>query len=400
MRSPGRLALLLAVSAVAAALGGAMIASAATLSVKPSHLGLFILTVEAPTPTPTPGGEGCSLGFWKQHQHFALWPPGYSSEDEFEGRFGRDVPDNPTLIEALNLEGGDLNALMRQAVAALLNAASDDVDYPYTSSQVISMFQTAYDEGEADPTKNLFEAANDGDCPLPPPEAGTSIEAEKSAVGFHEGDEDEAEDKSIDEGDDGKEVGEGHNGDEVEGIVGVRGEICVTNTGDETTQALKIVDQVQYKVNGPFQDLDGATLTIIPENQLQPGETACYPYEIVFEPPSQAKGFTNTAKITITNYAGHLGEEYGPEAKDSFELANGDDDLEDHSVIIHGELAPEPGIPPESSATQSSTPSETPAPDETEDASPTPTEETPTEEPTEQASPTAVEETPTPIPTE
>ncbi len=99
----------------------------------------------------------------------------------------------------------------------------------------------------------------------------------------------------------------------------VSGEICVTNGGEVSTENLKLVDQVQYKNGkGKFQDLPGATLTITPE-QLEPGETACYPYEIEFTPIDGAK-YRNTVLVTITNHSGSLGDEKGPNPKAGFTI--------------------------------------------------------------------------------
>ncbi len=101
---------------------------------------------------------------------------------------------------------------------------------------------------------------------------------------------------------------------------GVRGEICVTNGGDRTTENLKLVDQVEYKTgSGQFQPLWGASQTIIPAAQLEPGETGCYNYDITFTPVAGAT-YRNSVKVTITNHSGHLGEEYGPEPKTGFSL--------------------------------------------------------------------------------
>lgn len=99
---------------------------------------------------------------------------------------------------------------------------------------------------------------------------------------------------------------------------GVRGELCVTNGGDRPTEQLKLVDQVQYKTgSGKFLPLPGATATIVPQVQLGPGESACYPYEIVFTPIAGAQ-YRNTVKVTITNHSGQLGTEFGPEPKADF----------------------------------------------------------------------------------
>jgi hypothetical protein len=71
-----------------------------------------------------------------------------------------------TLLQVLNLGGGGLNALGRAAVAALLSAASPDVDYDLTVAQVISAFNTAYASGVYEPTKDRLDALNNQGCPL------------------------------------------------------------------------------------------------------------------------------------------------------------------------------------------------------------------------------------------
>lgn len=104
-------------------------------------------------------------------------------------------------------------------------------------------------------------------------------------------------------------------------IYGVQGAICVTNDGKAPTQNLKIVDQVQYAPQGgAFRDIPGATFTIIPAVQLQPGESKCYQYDVRFTPPADAFKYENTARVTITNFTGYLGEEFGPLLRVAFVL--------------------------------------------------------------------------------
>ena len=82
------------------------------------------------------------------------------------GAGGQDTIDNPTLLEAVWATGGGVSALARHAVAALLNAASPDVDYPYSVDEVIAMVQSAIDSGDFNATKDLFASANELGCPL------------------------------------------------------------------------------------------------------------------------------------------------------------------------------------------------------------------------------------------
>jgi hypothetical protein len=114
--------------------------------------------------------QGCSLGFWKQEHHFGYWPGEYTPGTPFEEVFGVDVADEPTLLQTLELKGGKLNALMRQAVAALLNGAHPDIAYKFTpEEEVITMFQDAFGSGEYQQTEGLFTVANEMGCPMSPP---------------------------------------------------------------------------------------------------------------------------------------------------------------------------------------------------------------------------------------
>lgn len=65
-----------------------------------------------------------------------------------------------TLLEALNLEGDGLNKLIRESVAAMLNAAHSDVDYPHTVVEVIAMTQVSLASSDYDETGILFEQLN------------------------------------------------------------------------------------------------------------------------------------------------------------------------------------------------------------------------------------------------
>ena len=109
--------------------------------------------------------QGCTPGYWRQSHHYDSWQS-YAPSDFFDDVFDREVDDELTLGEAVQLGGGDLNALIRHSVAALLNAASDDVDYPFTEAEVIGDFQAAFDGGEYEETKDVFDDANNLGCPL------------------------------------------------------------------------------------------------------------------------------------------------------------------------------------------------------------------------------------------
>jgi len=109
--------------------------------------------------------QGCTPGYWKQKQHFGNWT--YPLDSDFDSVFGVNFFDpNITLVNAVKLGGGGVEALARHAVAALLNAANPNVAYPYSVSEVIAMVQDASATGNYETVKNLFEAANEAGCPL------------------------------------------------------------------------------------------------------------------------------------------------------------------------------------------------------------------------------------------
>jgi hypothetical protein len=132
--------------------------------------------------TPTPCKlEGCTPGFWKQEHHYSSWPAPYDPAMYFETAFDRVIPNASTLVDALWLKGGGLNALARQSVAALLNAASSEVNFAFTSDEVVHLFQIAFDSEEYEETKDLFEAANETYCPLPVVVSDDSVDASGAA---------------------------------------------------------------------------------------------------------------------------------------------------------------------------------------------------------------------------
>ncbi|MCU0595637.1 MAG: carboxypeptidase regulatory-like domain-containing protein, partial [Desulfobacterota bacterium] len=106
------------------------------------------------------GTEGLTPGYWKQSQHFDDWI-GFNPGDRYEKVFGVDASGCPTLLEALQANGGGANALLRHSTAALLNAAHPNIEYAYTKTQIISMVRGAFASGNYESVKNAFEAANE-----------------------------------------------------------------------------------------------------------------------------------------------------------------------------------------------------------------------------------------------
>jgi len=127
------------------------------------------------------GGEGCTPGFWKNNadKHGASAWEGYSPGDDFSDVFGipeqvlrdkgKDVFSNPTLLQALNANGGGINALARHATAALLNITSGCVEYAIGDVDTLkSMVQAAIAGGEGDiqDLHHLLAGYNEAGCPV------------------------------------------------------------------------------------------------------------------------------------------------------------------------------------------------------------------------------------------
>jgi hypothetical protein len=120
------------------------------------------------------GTEGCSHGFWKKH--LAAWAPtGYSPNQAVSSVFsGAGALGSSTLLKALSFKGGSTldgaeRILLRQAVAALLNAAHPGVSYPKTTAEVISDVNAALASGQRTTILSLassLDALNNLGCPL------------------------------------------------------------------------------------------------------------------------------------------------------------------------------------------------------------------------------------------
>jgi hypothetical protein len=110
------------------------------------------------------GFSGLTPGFWKNHLN--LWQ-GYSPTDTWKSVFGCSLQigsnTNPTLMDAISSGGGGTIALARQAVAAILNAEHQYINYPLTKSQIVNLVQSAINSGNAasiTSAKNQLEKYN------------------------------------------------------------------------------------------------------------------------------------------------------------------------------------------------------------------------------------------------
>jgi len=139
------------------------------------------------------GIEGCTLGYWKNHTD--RWCPNYTTCDMFGVVFSgaQSTFPNLTLLQALNLGGGGIYNLARQGVAALLNACSDEVDYPapYLNNpqSIIDAVNAAFLAGGNAPglLASRLDILNNSGCPLGGTKATTMsncINKTSSVVGF------------------------------------------------------------------------------------------------------------------------------------------------------------------------------------------------------------------------
>lgn len=116
---------------------------------------------------PEQGGDGCTPGYWKQAHHFDSWPDGYEPDDDFDTVFGVTLFGSGfSLLDALKQGGGQQKALGRHAVAALLNSASGDVSYDFSTAEVIALVQSAVASGDYETAKNQLADFNEQGCPL------------------------------------------------------------------------------------------------------------------------------------------------------------------------------------------------------------------------------------------
>lgn len=121
---------------------------------------------------PVTGDEGCTPGYWKQDHHFDSWPVPTTTlfNDVFTSST---LSGSLTLLQALELKGGQENALARAAAAAYLNSLSADVDYEFSTAEVVNMVNDAFDGLlDMETVKDDLDLANNGgdeeteSCPL------------------------------------------------------------------------------------------------------------------------------------------------------------------------------------------------------------------------------------------
>lgn len=96
-------------------------------------------------------------------------------------------------------------------------------------------------------------------------------------------------------------------------VSGVRGRICIENTGEHPTSNLSIVNNVHIYSKSTLRYIS-STLDLREKPVLESGEVYCYPFEITFIPLSeQDVQYRATTLITITNYTAiSLDDKYCP----------------------------------------------------------------------------------------
>ncbi len=114
----------------------------------------------------------------------------------------------------------------------------------------------------------------------------------------------------------------------------VSGNITVNNTGSVDTEGLWIRDVVQAYVDGNWVNITTMEIVAKGNDTISIGQTKYYNYEIEFTPYENATEYRNIAIITITNYSGHLGYDYGPEAIESFSLPGKPTGLANNEVQV------------------------------------------------------------------
>jgi hypothetical protein len=121
--------------------------------------------------------EGCDASFWarsakrRARLREITWPPGLTPNSGFCEVFDYDDAACPfpdaNLLGVLKARRSDLNDLGRQVVAALLNAASIEINYELTVAEVMAMLHGAYPSVDDDYQALTLALAqyNEAKCP-------------------------------------------------------------------------------------------------------------------------------------------------------------------------------------------------------------------------------------------
>ncbi|HTM30419.1 MAG TPA: hypothetical protein VL263_03915 [Vicinamibacterales bacterium] len=125
---------------------------------------------------PSGGNEGCTPGYWKGNAKKGgdQWPPYSPGQTVGSAGFAAGSYNSLTLLQALELGGGSgvsgaTQNLLRAAVAALLNAANGDVDYPLSAAAIVTEVNLAIAGGNRAnilSLASLLDGNNNLGCPI------------------------------------------------------------------------------------------------------------------------------------------------------------------------------------------------------------------------------------------
>jgi hypothetical protein len=118
--------------------------------------------------------QGCSPGYWKYHTSSWVGYNKYQKVKDVFSQAWRYPAGSETLLQALAFDGGwgvngAAETLLREATAALLNAAHPNIDYPRSVSDVLADVNNALASQNRDTMLALAESLdhdNNRSCPL------------------------------------------------------------------------------------------------------------------------------------------------------------------------------------------------------------------------------------------
>jgi hypothetical protein len=121
-------------------------------------------------------------------------------------------------------------------------------------------------------------------------------------------------------------------------VYGVRGEICVTNTGGAPTECLEILEVIWVlPEGGAGWELLTQSVDVSAKPVLDPGETYCYPYEILFTPVPGAR-YKNIVRVSYCNPENTVADQV------SFELpampSPGGEEIDEEALVTETEYCP------------------------------------------------------------
>lgn len=127
-----------------------------------------------PPPPPPTGNEGCTPGYWKNHEEDWVGYSPYQGVGVMFVNSNLYGLDTWTLLDALAFKGGNetkdaARILLRAAVAAVLNAEHPDVAYPRTTAEIINSVNAALASGSRSTILTLkdgLDRDNNLGCPL------------------------------------------------------------------------------------------------------------------------------------------------------------------------------------------------------------------------------------------